>query len=254
MPKMSLLDMTQNILNAMEDDEVNSISDTVSSLAVAQVCIDCYYELVDELSLPGSNQLVELEAVSDVDHPNYLKLPDNFTKMWWFKYNDQEVRYLSPWEFLRHLEKRDTGVEITDFGGVKLKIDNFNQPLFWTSFDDTYLVLDSWDSNVDSTLQQSKSAAFCEVENKWEMNDSEIPNLPNRLFPTLLSKAKARCFVNFKQVSNVKEDQSERRGLVRHQNDWIRTNGPKPMDRLPNYARTGRATRKRTPQRPETSF
>lgn len=254
MPRMTLLDMTQNILTAMEDDEVNSISDSSSSLSVAQTVLDCYYELVDELSLPGNNRLMALEAVSDSDHPNYLKLPPTYTKLWWMRYNNKEVKYLSPWEFRRFLLERDTGVDITDFGGVKLKIDNQADPIYWTSFDDTYVVFDAWNTQTDSTMQQSKSEAFVEFEHDLSLEDEAIPDIPNRLFPTLLSKAKARCFVNFKQVSNVKEDQSERRGLVRHQNDMIRTNGPDPMDRLPNYAKRGRASRPRTPQRIKTGL
>jgi hypothetical protein len=34
--KMTLLEMTQNILSAMNSDEVNSITDTVESLQVAE--------------------------------------------------------------------------------------------------------------------------------------------------------------------------------------------------------------------------
>ena len=141
-----------------------------------------------------------------------------------------------------------------DFEGVTLKIDDTTAPTYWTSFDDTYIVLDSFNSDVDSTLMQSKSQAFVQLESQFELADDSIPDLPSRLFPTLLSKAKARCFVAFKQVSNIKEDQAERRGLVRHQNDRIRTNGPKPMDRLPNYAKLGRASRARTPQRIKASI
>lgn len=250
MATMTLLEIVQDILSDMEDDEVNSISDTSSSESTARIVRTCYYELVDELNLPGNDRLVELEAVSDPNRPNYLKLPDSYIALHWFKYDNQDVRYLSPWEFLRFTENRGTGVDVVDFGGVTLKIDNTSQPTYWTSFDDKYIVLDSFDSGVDSTLQQSKTQAFVQVEFDFRLNDDTVPDLPSRLFPTLLSKAKARSFVAFKQVSNVKEDQAERRGLVRHQNDMIRTNGPRPMDRLPNYAKQGRTSRRRTPQRP----
>lgn len=246
---MTLLEIVQDILSDMEDDEVNSISDTSSSESVARIVRTCYYELVDELSLPGNDRLMELEAVSDPNRPNYLKLPDDYIKLHWFKYNGQDVKYLSPWEFLRFIEKRDTGANVVDFGGVTLKIDDTSQPTYWTSFDDKYLVLDSFNKNEESTLQASKTQALVQLEFDFRLADDTVPDLPSRLFPTLLSKSKARAFVAFKQVSNVKEDQAERRGLVRHQNDRVRTNGPQPMDRLPNYAKQGRTSRRRTPQR-----
>lgn len=248
--KMTLLEMTQSILSDMEDDEVNSISDTSSALSVAGVCVKCYYELVTELSLPGSNRFVKLEALSDVDHPNYLKLPDGYAKMWWFKYNDREVKYLNPWDFVKFVTNRDVGITVEDFGGANLKIDNTSHPLYWTSFDDVHIVLDSWNTEEDSTLQASKTSAYVEIEPTWSMEDDAYPDLPSRLFPTLLAKATARCFVSFKQVSNVKEDQAERRGIVRHQNDLSKANGPKPIDRLPNYAKPGRATFSRSSKRP----
>lgn len=249
MPKMTLLEMTQNILLAMEDDEVNSISDTVSSTSVAQVVRDCYYELVDELDLPGNMRLQPLEAVSNVNRPNYLKLPDHLIKLHWFKYNNADLKYMSPHEFINFVSRRTEGLDITDFGGVTYRISTLDEPTYWTTFDDVYIVTDSFNSAVDSTLQHSKSMALVQIESDFNMEDNAIADLPTRLFPTLLAKAKARCFPIFKQVSNAKEDEAERRGLVRHQNDRFRANGLDPIDRLPNYARPRTAARYSTSKR-----
>lgn len=155
--------------------------------------------------------------------------------MHWFKYNDQDVKYLSPWEFLRFIEKRDTGANVVDFGGVTLKIDDTSQPTYWTSFDDKYLVLDSFNKNEESTLQASKTQALIQLEFDFRLADDTVPDLPSRLFPTLLSKSKARAFVAFKQVSNVKEDQAERRVLFVTRTTVSEPTAPQPMDRLPNY-------------------
>lgn len=243
MPKMTLLEMTQNILSVMEDDEVNSISDTPSSYSVAQVIRDCYYELVDELDLPGNMRLQPLEAVSDVDRPNYLKLPDHLIKLHWFKYNNENLTYLTPFEFMEFINKRTEGLDVTDFNGVTYRISETDDPKYWTTFDDVYIVTDSFNNAVDSTLQHSKSVALVQVESDFDMEDNAIPDLPTRLFSTLLAKSKSRCFVSFKQVANVKEDEAERRGLVRHQNDRFRANGVQAIDRLPNYARPRAASR-----------
>ena len=50
MAKMTLLEMTQNILSAMDSDAVNSIGDTVESLQVADVIVETYYELFANVS------------------------------------------------------------------------------------------------------------------------------------------------------------------------------------------------------------
>lgn len=246
MAKQTLLQLTQNILTAMEDDEVNSVSDTVSSLSVAQTVIDCYQELVVELGLPGEQTLTQLESLSDVDRPNYLRMPDDISKLLWIKYNNVDIRYLMPRAFLDFVINRDEGVSVTDFSGVPLMISTTSAPTYWTSFDDEYILFDSFDISLSSTLLTANTAALVEKEYGFDLNDTAIPHLPSTLFPTLLSKAKARSFVNFKQVANSKEDQSERRGLVRHQNETRRASARDPMDRLPNYAKPRRTSRRRS--------
>ena len=45
MPKLTLLNMTQNILSEMDSDEVNGIADTVESTQVAHIIETMYYDL-----------------------------------------------------------------------------------------------------------------------------------------------------------------------------------------------------------------
>ena len=98
--KKTLLELTQDILSAMEDDEVNSIGDTVSAMGVAQVIQNVYDELITQLDIPGSDYLTGLESLSDVARPNYLKMPENLKKIHWIKYNNADVEYLTPKSFV----------------------------------------------------------------------------------------------------------------------------------------------------------
>jgi hypothetical protein len=47
MAKMTLLEMTQDILSDMDSDEVNSINDSVESLQVAQIIKTTYFNIVN---------------------------------------------------------------------------------------------------------------------------------------------------------------------------------------------------------------
>ena len=47
MPKLTLLDMTQDILSDIDSDEVNSISDTPDSLQVAGIIKSSFYDMID---------------------------------------------------------------------------------------------------------------------------------------------------------------------------------------------------------------
>ncbi|MDE1830258.1 MAG: hypothetical protein KGI25_08045 [Thaumarchaeota archaeon] len=85
---MTLLEMTQNILSAMNSDEVNSISDTPESLQVATAIKTSYMNMLDRLSMPEHNQLVQLTASGNPDAPVLMYMPDGCTKINWLKYFD----------------------------------------------------------------------------------------------------------------------------------------------------------------------
>lgn len=235
----TLLQLTQDILSAMEDDEVNSIADTVSSAQVALVVQNVFDEMVADMEIPSHNKLIELESLSDVDRPNYLKLPDNIKKVHWIKYNNDDVKYMEPEEFVTYVYNRDEGVEVIDHGGVTLKILSSKDPDYWTSFDDQYLVFDSFNIDNGSTLIANRSAAWVARIPTLEMADDAIPDLPKALEPTLLSSAKARCFVNFKQVANREEEKAARSGKVRNLNNQFRK-GNRKYNSTPNYGKPRR--------------
>jgi hypothetical protein len=251
MAKMTLLEIVQNILSAMESDYANSIGDSVESAEVADVVKETYFDLINNvLDVPEHKQLINLTGLGDTSHPNYLKLADNVKKIDWFKYNKetaddpdqnyQSVDYIAPEDFIIKTNGRresDTNIVlINDFGAGQLLIQNDKHPEFWTSFDDLYIVCDSFRTASDNTLQQSKSLCWGSLEPSWTVSDSFVPDLDSHLFPLLLEEAKATCFTNFKQVSNVKSEQRARRQLTHIHNKKHRI----PIDRharQPNYGR-----------------
>lgn len=251
MPKMTLLEMTQNILSDMDSDTVNSISDSVESLQVAQVIRDTYYNIISHLDIPEHNTLLQVTALGDSNRPNYMKFADNVSNIKWLKYNNetltdtdanyQDVTYITPEDFIKIAISRkesDTNVIlVTDFSQVPLLIVNDKAPQYFTSFDDEYLVFDSYDSSVDSTLQSSKTMCWGKKEPSWTNSDTFVPDLDAEFFSYFLSEAKAASFVVIKQISNNKEEARSRRQLTRWQNDKHRTSNPDKVNWQPNYGR-----------------
>lgn len=248
--RMTLLEMTQNILSAMDSDEVNSISDTVESQQVAEEIVTTYYELFAARDLPSSKQLMTLEALSDTDHPNYMKIPDGVLSVAWIRYKDddgyyQEVKYLEPVDFLNRVTRYSTTDAIVAIGdlsnaSITMNITNDASPQWWTTFDNTYIVFDSFNETTDATLQESKS--LCEAVKLPELvlADASVPDLDTVLFPLLLAEAKKACFINFKGVSNANEERRARRQLVRTQNNLWRGDQRRPYNRTPDYSRRRR--------------
>lgn len=247
--KMTLLEMVQDILNDMDSDEVNGLDDTIESQQVAQIIKTCYYEMLGNRNWPHTRKLLQLEGSGSPSKPNYLRLPDNLKELSFFKYDNgtdtkpvlQDVKYKEPDDFLRYVSARNTETGnvsiITDFSGTKLLILNDTAPQYWTSFDDTYLVTDAYDSTVSTTLMSSKSQCLAFIVPQWTRTAEAIPDLPIDAFPALLEEAKSTAFMALKQVANQKAEQKagrQNRWLARK--DWRAKGGV----RYDDYGRKGR--------------
>jgi hypothetical protein len=251
MPKLTLLDMTQRILSDMDGDAVNSITDTDEALQVAGVIRDTFYDLVSNETVPEHLELFQFEALGDSSKPNYLQYPATVTELNWFKYDNRasasdtkvnytEIEYVSPEDFLKRIEMRDSSASnvtsVSDTSGVTFLVRTDLNPSYWTTFDDEYIVCDSYNSSIDNTLQKSKSQGYGKVEPTFTLSDSFIPDMDVDVFPLLLSTAKAIAFVNMKQQNNPAASAISRRHIVRHQNNRHRLKKANEVN-YPNYGR-----------------
>lgn len=251
MSKMTLLDMTQNILSAMDSDYANSIGDSVEADQIAVVIRETYYDLINGvIVLPEHREIISLTGLGDAAHPNYLKLPDNVKVIDYFRYDKattaepnlqyKDIEFLDPEVFQKRFNTRTESdsntVVISDFNAGKLLIENDKHPDFWTTFDDLYIACDSFDNTVDSTLQNSKTFCYGLTEPAWTHVDEFIPDLDSDKFPLLLEEAKSTCFINFKQVTNVKSEKKSRRQLTSGQNKLHRRKVDN-LGRQPDFGR-----------------
>lgn len=251
MAKMTLLSMVQNILSALDSDEVNSISDTVESMQVAEVVRETYDELFSNTDKPSLMALAQLDAMSDTNLPNYMLIPQDVDNVYWIKYDYQtegdtdyqEVKYATPQEFLSWTGQRrgaDYCTEVRDPSGVRFWIDTTKNPQYWTSFDNETIIFDSFDSDLDTTLQNSKSLAWVSKTAEFSLSDDYIPPIDAKHFPMLLAESKSVCFINIKQVSSAKEEQRSKRQRVKGLNDEWRLDQRRPYNRTPDYGRRSR--------------
>ena len=230
MPKMTLLDLTQDILSDMESDEVNSINDTVESLEVAQIIKSTFYNIIDGKDWPHLYQFFQLTASGTTDRPTHMLLPERISDVSWVKYNCREITdtrdkvrlivYKTPEKFMELLDTRlSDAIEvdvITDPTGISLNIYNDRAPTYYTSFDNEYIIMDAYDVGIDSTLQTSKTQCYGKQDPSWTMSDSFTPDLPANAFSLLLNEAKSTCFLVIKQMANNKAEQhsvSQRRRM-----------------------------------------
>jgi len=247
MAKLTLLDLTQRILNDMNGDEVNSIADTIESQQVAQVIRDVYDEIIASRTWPHLNSLISLSPQGSA-RPTHMDTADLWVYIDSIRYNVRDadatrdnyepLDFMDKEVFMDHLNARNSSASnvdtITDPSGVKLFILNDARPLFWTSFDDEAIVFDAYDSGVDTNLQESKFQCMGNVEPAWTHSDTFVPDLPAKAFPYLLAEAKSVAFNALMQVGNQKAEQQSRRQRVRLSREKWRTQGGMSF---PDYGR-----------------
>lgn len=234
MAKMTLLDMTQSILSAMSSDNVNSIDDTEESIMVALTIKNTYFTIINDRDWPFLKSLTTLTALGDTSNPTKMRIPEGLNKIEWIKYRKKDIDYLAPKDFKDMIDNRTEQAGVINSNGYIVNAD----PTYWTSYDDDYIYFDGYDSDVESSLQQSNTAVYGLVVPSWTHTDSFIPTLPEKFFPTLLSEAKAQCFVDIKEQTNAREERKARRGIVRMQNEsWRNENGEVKSNTNVNYGR-----------------
>lgn len=246
MPKLTVLEIVQDILNSLDSDEINSINDTIEAQQVAQIVKTTYYNIIDGKDWSNLYQLYQPDNSGTITAPTKMKIPDASIELLWIKYNKRtttdtkdkvtNVDYKSPEEFIAILNMRDSSAINIDVIAdvVSLNIYNDRAPTYYTSFDGEYLIFDSYDSDIESTLQNSKCQCYGKVQPIFTIEDSFVPALPIQAFSYLLNEAKATAFVDLKQTVNGKAEQhslSQKRRMS--QGNWKLGGGIK----FPNYGR-----------------
>lgn len=248
--KKTLLQLVQDILNDLDSDAVNSILDTAESEQVANIVRTTYEAMIANRDWPHLRKLFQMDHVGDLTKPNYLRAPEGLKQLTFFKYECQrndgrlvqrEIQFMYPDDFLRFISGRNEDEDwvdvVTDFGGSKLLIVNNQPPTYWTTFDDKYIVVDSYDKNADDVLQKSKTQCLGYIYPTWTHADTFIPDLPTEAFPALFNEALSAASLRLKQLPDQKAEQASQR-----QQRWLARKAWKLEGgvRYDNYGRKGR--------------
>lgn len=122
-------------------------------------------------------------------------------------------------------------------GDFKINYKNDRQPSYCTIISNYYVLFDSYDSSLDSTLQASKTECLGEVIPNFLMEDTFIPDLEENEFQLLLNEAKALAWMELKQQSHPLALQEAKRGWSDIQKSKAVINRPTYFDELPGFGR-----------------
>ena len=241
MAKLTVLQMVKSILSDMESDDITVIADTAEALQVESILKDVYFQMVTNHLIPSHYSLDTLTNAA-TNSETFMLIPANVAKVEWIKYNKiksgetrkawGDVKYIEPAVFMNRslsLDETDTtyvGTVVDPVEtGITINVWKLKAPQYWTSFDNTYICFDGYDSAVDSGgLTAAKTITWARQIPTWtDATDAFVPDMDENLFPLLLAEAKSLAFINLKQMSNAKIDKQARQQRNSVQHDRFRT-------------------------------
>ena len=228
--KLTLLQVINYYMDHTDGFRIATIDDGIESQQVASIAEKVFYDLNNDVF--GNSQLeslVQLEALADSTKPNYLKLPDAAADI----KNDavmydvssdvaniemKEIEYLTPLDFLALIGTKKastTNQIVSDFGGYRMTIDNDTAPQYYTSFDDSYIICDSFDSSVDSTLQSSKSGIITQLQRSFTQSDTYVIDFPEWFHMTYLNQVMSEASAALREEALPSVARLARLGIIR---------------------------------------
>ncbi len=244
MPKRTLLEIVQKILVAIDGEEVNTLGDTTEATQIANIVEDTYYNLITNREVPEHESFIKLTAASDINFPTHFTYPTDVHRIdcvWYDTSNDgsfeyTEIKFLEPLAFIKRIDSVQSNFEMVldKSAGTSLRIVNDTQPEFYTSFDDTNIVFNSYNSEIDDTLRESKVRAHGVTHPSFIIADNFVPDIDENYFPLLLAESTSTAQSLFAGGSDPKTEQAARRNRMYIQNDKYKT---QRKSGLSNYGR-----------------
>lgn len=256
--RMTLLDLTQEILSSMDSDEVNSISDTVESMQVARLLRRVYYDIAVDLGLPeeeGLFEVAQLDGVADITKPVIMEIPSNVSKISWIKYNNKtdsdtnadykDVQFM-PFEQFLEMQSTWANSDASNVGqmsftsnGETFEIMYLNDrfPKWFTTIGNDIVVFDAFDSDTEDTLTKARTMAYGIVYPVFTLADAFEPVMDPDEFSYYYNRAKVRAFNELKQQVNQEATAESRRQKVILQKRKRKIPDVPELERVARYGR-----------------
>lgn len=253
--KYTNLEMVQNILSSMNADEINSISDNAESQQVSLICKTVFYDMASELNLPEHYSVFELQASGDSSKPTIMYRPDTVHNIKWLKYNVANtddttdnfrlLQYIPIDDFfdiIHQLKTVDTNVVSfnLDLNGdsITLYCRDDIAPTYFSTFDDSTIIFDSYDATMDTTLQKTKTLGYGAKSEIFTMTDDFIAPFDEQTFALYYNECKALAWAEMKETLHQKAElaiKRQRRSIQKNKDAFATKRTL--FDRLPNYGR-----------------
>ena len=228
--KYTLLQVINTYMDYTDGFRTSTIDDSIESQQVASIAEKVFHDLNNDVFGNASLEtLLQLDALADSTKPNYLQLPDEAadikhdTIMYDISDDADEIEsveiiYITPLEFLAKqgtMKSASDNQIVEDFSGYRFRIKNDTAPQYYTSFDDEYLIFDSFDSSVDSTLQSSKSGIITQLQKTFTQSDTYIIDFPEWFHTTYVNAVMAEASAALREEPLPSIARLARKGVIK---------------------------------------
>lgn len=247
--QLTLLELTQNILSALDSDEVNSISDTTEARQVVKVIKTAYFNILSRANLPEHQNLFTLDASGSSDLPVLMTKPTNVARIDWIQYNKLDDDANDLWidipiyplktfiDITQQLDPTATNVGSMEVDTHTFYFEDDTFPTKCTILNDFNIIFDAYDNTIETTLQTEKTKAFGLLVPTFEESNNFVPDMDELQSTLLLNEAKSLAFFELKQVTHEKAELEARRQWRSLQRNKSLSVTPTHFDALPNFGR-----------------
>lgn len=255
--KYTLLELIQRILSSIKGEEVSNYNDTAESLVVRDIIKECYYNIVGNQDFPELKTLFELTASSS-STPTKMSIPSDVIGLEWVKYNKIAagetapsfgfVEYVPLEEFVARmhmLSTTDSNVGTYNLttgtsDAIEFYYRKDKAPDYYTSFDDSTIVFDSYDLGVEAFLAKNKTLCYGLKATTWTDSNSFTLPLDAQQFNILLKEAKVLAWEELRQSPNQTAAMQARKAKIAAEKKKDRANYDHTgyyQAKFPNYGR-----------------
>lgn len=228
MAKITVLNIVQRVLEAIGHSPVQNVADTPSAKKVLRIAEEVFYQEQAYGDWPHNRFAGRLVSLGDTNRPTTLVIPEDITSLDEFKYQyvegsgrikfEELEQVADPRDFLDMVLARDSTesnvqvVKVPASEPVDIFVYNDRRPRFWTTFDDRYVVADSYNQEIETTLQGSKTVITGTREQRWSSLGDAYPPMPPAMFPYFLSRVTAVAAERLNEEAAASDREAEFRG------------------------------------------
>lgn len=248
----TILTLVQKIADATDSDEIDELDETIESIKIAGILEDTYEEVINRRQWEFiKDRLLPLEARQGSDPINLLRIPENVSRIDDLKFygststKPNTLTYLKPLDFINFTMQRNPELDIVDSipnaDGIVLFIANDIPPVHYTSFSETTVTFDAYETIRGNGNLVADSVILAHVLPTVDFTDptATLP-IPKRMETLILNEAIATANYRLRQT---RDPRSER--IANRQHKQLKQLEPKTQnDRaVRRYGRRTSSTR-----------